>query len=303
MHHPWSAPLVLAALLLAGCADPPSSPGTDVRRLLPLDSGLQLGITVSPTRIQVGDSARVTVTLTNRSDAPITLHFGSGCQLHYEVRTPAGDSVPPEGGGHACTQALTSLSLQPGETSAQHFRWTHTRYDYPPYTRAFQGPGVLRFRPVLLTSAEGLAGEAVADLTVEDTTTYGAKPLVGIAVQPARSPVRAGDTVTVNVQLRNLDRRPVTMRFTSTCQVRVQLSTGWGATEKVVGTFGEACGDALTSLILAAGATRTIPVLWRAVAPGGAPLPAGGVTIRASLGLHAPERVLDAPLAFLRVEP
>lgn len=298
-----SSAAFVAATLLAACSDAPSGTTTDVRRLLPLSSGLELGIAVSPARIQVGDSARVTVTLTNRTDAPVTLHFGSGCQLHYEVTTLAGDPVPPQGGGYMCTAALTTLSLEPGETETQHFRWTHTRYDYPPYTRAYQGRGVLRFRPVLLTTADGVTGHAVADLAVDDTTTYGAKPLVGIGVAAARSPVRAGDTVTVRVTLRNLDRRPVSMRFTSTCQVRVRLSTGWGANETVVSSVGEACGDALTSLTLAAGETRVVPGLWRAVDARRAPLPPGGLTIRASLGAHAPERRLDAPLAFMRVDP
>ena len=303
MHRPSSATLVLAALLLTGCADSPA--GSDQRGLfatLPQAAGLDFDVSVAPERMELGDTALVTATVTNRTSATKELTFG-GCQLWIEAEGAGGEEIPQEGGGIACAGVISHARLAPGESMRTTSRWTHTRLTYPPLGYALQPARTVRFRAVLgITVAPGqfLRSPETAELVVTDTSTYGAKADVSIAAT-ARGPVRSGDTVTVNVRLENLRGAPVTMRFLQTCQVRVAFHLATPAEPASV--IGDACGDALTSLTLGAREVRTIPLLWRATGRTGAALAPGMYTIRATLGTHPPERRLAAPITHVRVDP
>jgi hypothetical protein len=160
------ATLCLAlALVGAGCADATS--GTDRRSFLgqPLDAGLELGIAVAPSRMGIGDTATVTVSVTNRSGIRRSLAFPSGCTLHYTVEGLDGQEVFPEGGGLVCAAVITELALAPGERREIRTRWTHRRLHYPPLSFTYQQPGRVRFRPVLMLTPERI-GSAFADLEV-----------------------------------------------------------------------------------------------------------------------------------------
>ena len=298
--------LALAALALAACSSDPTSASLDRRSRTGLAGSLRLDVAVSPERLSLGDTARIEVSLTNTADTAVTLHFPSGCQLHYVVEHESGRAVPQEGGGYACTQALTALHLPAGATERHEFRWTHTQFLYPPSARAFQPAGRYRVYGMIFGHAEGpeALSEIPATLEVIDTATYGAKPNVAISLSPTRARVRPGDTVSVDVVLRNLSAESVTMRFTSTCQFRFEVYESWRRPgDAPVSVVGDACGDALTSLTLGPLATRTERVVWRAVDRSGAPLRTAGYALYGTLGTHAPERLLQAPVSFLRVEP
>ena len=95
------------------------------------DDSLAIAVSVTPSAITPGQSARVDAMLTNRRGSPLTLHLASGCQLLYEVLDDAGRPAP-ENGGFACTAALTTVTLAPHETVQRSFAWTATELVYPP---------------------------------------------------------------------------------------------------------------------------------------------------------------------------
>lgn len=299
-------PLALALLALCACSSDPASSSLADRTARLLPGSLTLKAAITPARLALGDTARIEVSLRNDADTAVTLHFPTGCQLHYVVERADGRAVPEEGGGYACTQALTTLHLEPGATARHEFPWTHTQYVSEPYARAYQPAGAYRVHPTIFWhDADGAMrrGEP-AGFEVIDTATYGASPGVAIAVAPARTSVRAGDTLSVLATFRNLTRGPVAMRFTSTCHFRVAfLANGQRIGDVPASTVGDACGDALTSVTLAPGETRVERVAWRAADAQGRPLPAGGYMLVGTLGTHAPERLLEAPIKFVRVEP
>lgn len=298
-------PLAFALVALAACATDPTA--SSLRGLTTsLSEGLTLSVTATPARLVLGDSARFEVALTNHADTAVTLHFPSGCQLHYVVEDAEGGAVPDEGGGHGCTQALTTLHLPAGATHRREFTWSHTRYTSSPYAKSYRRPGAYRVVPTITGRADGVETDrgTPASFEVIDTATYGAKPEVAIAVEPARTRVRTGDTLSVFVLFENLGAETVQMRFTSTCQYRLAFyASAQSSAETPASVLGDACGDALTSLTLAVGETRVERAVWRAVGQDGAPLPVDGYRVVGTLGAHAPERKIDAPLKFIRVDP
>ena len=70
------------------------------------------------------ETVRITVTLTNRTAGVITLNFPTGCQAFFRVETPAGALLYDEFWHATCTDALTSITLQPGESHAHSLSWT-----------------------------------------------------------------------------------------------------------------------------------------------------------------------------------
>lgn len=301
MPRPTFIALALAATLL-GCGDAPT--GDEQRGLfanLPQAAGLDFDVDVSPRRIELGDTALVTASVTNRTDTAKELTFG-GCRLWIEAEGAAGEAIPQEGGGIACAGVITTVTLAPGASMRTTSHWTHTRLTYAPLGFALQPARAVRFRPVLgvmVAAGQYLRSSETVELVVTDTSTYGAKPEVAVSVA-TRAAVRAGDTTTVSVRLENLAGVPVTMRFLWTCQVRVAFDLD--APSAPASVVGDACGDALTALRLDAREVRVIRLVWRASGPTGAPLAPGVYAVRATLGTHAPERRLAAPVAFIRVD-
>lgn len=60
----------------------------------------------------------------------MTLHFGSTCQLVFEVENAAGERVYPHG-GCGCGLMLTEMHLAPGESRTASLLWTGDRSRYP----------------------------------------------------------------------------------------------------------------------------------------------------------------------------
>ena len=110
----WAAFAVLAA---AACSESPS--GLASLR----DTGLSISSGVSRTSIDSGQRVDLSVTLTNTSDHPVTLHFNSGCHVLPYVTTLTGTVVAPGGGGWLCTAALTQLTFGPGESKTFTWAW------------------------------------------------------------------------------------------------------------------------------------------------------------------------------------
>jgi hypothetical protein len=99
------AALVIALAAPACGASPAAPPQTGPVRL-----------TAHVNRIQVtpGATAVATFRLENVTANTVTLNFGSSCQiLPFIVKPPANQVVYPAGGGWACAQVLTSITLPP----------------------------------------------------------------------------------------------------------------------------------------------------------------------------------------------
>jgi hypothetical protein len=122
-----------AALLVvaAGCSRT-AGDSTGLARRTPDAEPLELTARVAPGEISPGDTALITVALTNRADTAVTLSVASGCQLHYRLFDAAGRELPKEGGGYACIAMITSLRLAPSETVTREFPWTAVEYRFPP---------------------------------------------------------------------------------------------------------------------------------------------------------------------------
>lgn len=85
-------------------------------------SGLQLRLTSDHPSYPVGAPVVLTLTVTNPARSPVTLEFSSGQKYDFEVRR-AGQVVWRWAADRMFTQALTSLTLGPGERLSFSERW------------------------------------------------------------------------------------------------------------------------------------------------------------------------------------
>lgn len=113
--------LLLACGLLAGACTPPLPPGGMVPPAPPqaAESGL-----VSSLRVEAGDTAVLTLQVTNPTAAPVAFSFSSGQTHDFTVRTAAGAEVWRWSADRGFAQALQTRTLGPGETWTFTERWT-----------------------------------------------------------------------------------------------------------------------------------------------------------------------------------
>jgi hypothetical protein len=70
-----------------------------------------------------GDTLRVTVTLANSTDAPVTLEFPSGCQLGFTLRDNEWRTLTPSP-ARACHQALSTRTVPANGSYSETLVWT-----------------------------------------------------------------------------------------------------------------------------------------------------------------------------------
>lgn len=87
------------------------------------DTALQVSSSVSRTSVAPGEETVLTVTLTNPSSSPITLHLADPCQFRPYVANLAGTIVAPGGGGWVCAAVITPLTIGPRGSQAFSFVW------------------------------------------------------------------------------------------------------------------------------------------------------------------------------------
>lgn len=110
---------LLLLFAVAGCTDvfAPLAPGPflngDARPLV-------FTAAVSKSRVTVGDTASLIFTLRNPTSQKVTLTFPSGCQITARVRRGRHEVWPDP---YACTAAITSIVLQPGQQRAVTLRF------------------------------------------------------------------------------------------------------------------------------------------------------------------------------------
>ncbi|HUF23933.1 MAG TPA: hypothetical protein VMN81_07400 [Vicinamibacterales bacterium] len=109
---------VMFALGFACAARPTSPQGAP-------GQGAQLRLTAQANRTDVapGAPAVVTFRLENLTSTPITLDFGSTCQvMPYVARRASGDVVHPADGSWVCATMLTELTLPPNGVTTTELR-------------------------------------------------------------------------------------------------------------------------------------------------------------------------------------
>lgn len=116
---------LLALLSLAACGDLIKGPAPESR-------GLVLSLGPLPAEVAPGDTVRIRMRLTNTNPVPVTLEFGTGCQILYYIENAAGEVVEPQGGGWFCAAVLTRQRLRAGETTEQTSLWFAQRTRFEP---------------------------------------------------------------------------------------------------------------------------------------------------------------------------
>ena len=113
-----------AALLTAASCTSGSLPGTtrDSAGTVTNDaSALVVEVAADPSSVPLRGRLRITVTVTNKSRAPVSLEFSSGCQTDYELLDASGALLGAS--GEMCTQATGRRTLAPGESFSDSHTW------------------------------------------------------------------------------------------------------------------------------------------------------------------------------------
>ena len=84
---------------------------------------LDIVVRTDKTLYATDETATVTMTYTNRMSAPVTLNFPTTCRLFFRVETLSGTPVYDERAHVGCFEVLTSLTLQPGQSSTETSSW------------------------------------------------------------------------------------------------------------------------------------------------------------------------------------
>jgi hypothetical protein len=123
---------------------------------------LSLDVAVSSATMRPGDTAQVTVRVTNLRPRDVVLNFGSGCQVMFAVEDSAGSSVGPE---WLCSAVLTSLRLAPGASSTRTIPWETVTFSYQPTTRHPLPAGTYRVYAELEVAGRPRSNPVVVALT------------------------------------------------------------------------------------------------------------------------------------------
>jgi hypothetical protein len=98
---------LVALLPAASCA---------TERLVAVADALRLTVDISAPVVDSGEVVTLSARLRNVSNTPVTLGFGSSCQMLHYIDDASGKPVV---GWWGCATVITSLSLQPGEEVTQ----------------------------------------------------------------------------------------------------------------------------------------------------------------------------------------
>ena len=83
----------------------------------PEAGGLRLDGSISSPVIPVGQTQTLAFRLRNLTAQPMTMTFGSTCQVTLFIQTRTGQEVYPGGGAYVCGTAITHLTIEPGGES------------------------------------------------------------------------------------------------------------------------------------------------------------------------------------------
>lgn len=108
---------------------------------------LAVAVAIEPSRVEIGGTARITVTVSNQSSAEKTLQFTSSCLTKFEVLDGEGRVIGS--GIQMCLQSLTTRVLPAGGSFTDVHEWGRRRVDMPRLA-----PGTYGVRGVLLSKGD-----------------------------------------------------------------------------------------------------------------------------------------------------
>jgi hypothetical protein len=112
-----------ADYVIRGSFDTPDTVPTGLATLSVVTPRLDIVVRTDKTLYATDEQATVTMIYTNRTSQPVTLNFPTTCHLFFRVETLSGSLVYDERYHDGCFDALTSLTLQPGQSSTGTALW------------------------------------------------------------------------------------------------------------------------------------------------------------------------------------
>jgi hypothetical protein len=140
-----AAALVLAALGGLGCSSLKATEDAGAAG----SAETSVDVRVAPPTVRSGETATITVQVTNTSAAAKTLQFTSSCRTSYEFLDADGKVVGSS--VEMCAQVMTALKLGAGGSFTDVHTWGRRPVDAPQLK-----PGTYRVRGVLLATGEAV---------------------------------------------------------------------------------------------------------------------------------------------------
>jgi Intracellular proteinase inhibitor/Bacterial Ig domain/Periplasmic copper-binding protein (NosD) len=209
-----------------------------------------LAVTVAPSADVVGpgQAIGVTVTITNLTDASITLDFPSGCQAFFRVETVGGTVLYDYNRHVGCLAVLTQLVLQPGTSQSYPFFWGQVNDAGTPVP----APGDYVIRGYF-DNADVPTGLSTVSVVVPGA--------LGLTIRADKTDYAGNETVHLTVTLTNRTAGAITLNFPTGCQAFFRVTTPVGVL--LYDQYWHAiCPDALTSITLQPGEGHVYTLGW-----------------------------------------
>ncbi len=121
--HPVPVP---GDYVVRGYLDATESVPTGITTISIVTPRVDITVRTDRTLYALDETVQVAVTLTNRTAQVVTLHLPDACLLFFRVETPQGSPVYDLRFHAVCPAVLTTLTLQPGQSSNGTFGWPLT---------------------------------------------------------------------------------------------------------------------------------------------------------------------------------
>lgn len=108
--------LVLLVLACVGCVEEAPAP------VFP-EQVIPATISTSDSDLQPGETATITVTVTNTLDEEVRLTFPTQCQALVFIRNTDGRVMTPENGTYECASVPSSVTIAVGRAATYNMEW------------------------------------------------------------------------------------------------------------------------------------------------------------------------------------
>lgn len=144
-------------LAIAGCRDPAGP----LSRTVIGENRISLTTSASSNELGRGEPVTLRIRVKNEGTQAITLNFNSTCQVVPFISDARGAHVIPEGGTYGCGDALTYLSLAPGQSEEREYVWTGATEFVSQRSPPQLPPGRYYFSAGLLAEGAALQSEPI----------------------------------------------------------------------------------------------------------------------------------------------
>jgi hypothetical protein len=216
------------------------------------------------------EPVELAVVLTNLGSLTVTLNFNTTCQVELAVEDSSGAALYDSSQHHACGDALTSLTLLPGESRVFPFTWNQLN----------DAGG-----PVPVNSAYTLRGylkdsQPWPDGAREIRVSSGFR--LHTTVRTDRFSYPPDQPVPISISVGNFGDTPVALHFPNGCQAHFVIETTMG---RVIydRSLRQICSPSPTDLVLQPGGNKVYNFTWEQDTLAGDHAPAGLYTLRGLL--------------------